>query len=110
MLGRKALEAAHAREVEALKQTIVMLADQVDYLRGQLAGGSHTPTISGTPPFMPTPANVGFLSEAEEDLEHLRANELISAADFAKELENLGFHSASVESYTGDNVIPFPQS
>lgn len=79
---RDDLKEAQAQTIKALQDSIIILADQVEYLRAQVDGRPHV--YSGTPSVNPSaqPAvEDGFpkyLSEEEEELLALRLNDHIN--------------------------------
>ena len=91
---RADLKEAHAAEVKAMRDTILVQADMIDYFRAKLDGHAYVP--SRTPALNPTnqpPAEPGerkWLSEEEEELLALSLNGHISDIELAKLQEGLG--------------------
>lgn len=91
---RADLKEAHAGEIKAMRDTILVQADMIDYLRSKLDGHAYVP--QRTPALNPTaqpPAEPGerkWLSEEEEELMALRLNGHISELELAQLQDRLG--------------------
>lgn len=93
------LKEAHEREVKQLMRLVDALAEQVEYLRGQLGRPnlSKVPSLNPTeqPEFLAT--SNAFLSEEEEELRHLRKEGLISDLDLEQALAVAGLRGTQIQ-------------
>jgi hypothetical protein len=92
---RSDLKEAHANEVKAMRDTILVQADMIDYLRSKVEGHAYVPqrNLVGMDPPPPQPLQPGerkWLSEEEEEILALKLNGHISELELTQLQETLG--------------------
>lgn len=97
------LKDAHSRELQHLVRTLDVLAEQIDYLRA-LVGMPHMPKVAAINPAQQPPMQEGWMpwvTDEEEDIEHLRSLGVISdheADALAEQIrEEFGLENLTVE-------------
>lgn len=90
---RSDLKESHALTVKSLQDTILILVDQVEYLRAQLDGRAHVsqarPAVNPSQQPPAAPGLTPYLSEEEEDLLALNLSGHISDQELAELREQL---------------------
>ncbi len=93
---RQDLKEAHEAVVKAMRDTILVQADMIDYLRSKADGHAYVPmrtpalNPSNQPVADPDPGSRKWLSEEEEELLALQLNGHISELELARLQEGLG--------------------
>ena len=91
---REDLKQAHAQVVSAMRDTIILQADMIDYLRSKADGHAYVPqrTVALNPTDQPVaePGERKWLSEEEKELLALSLNGHISDLELASLQERLG--------------------
>lgn len=107
---RADLKEAHSAEVRAMRDTILVQADIIDYLRAKLDGHAYvsqrTMAINPThqPPADPAQGSKKWLSEEEEEILALNLNGHISDLELAHLQDELGLsHLMAVPALPDDD-------
>lgn len=93
---REDLKEAHENVVKAMRDTIIMQADMIDYLRSKADGHAYiparTPALNPAqqPVADPEPGSRKWLSEEEEEIMALQLNGRISEMELSALQETLG--------------------
>jgi hypothetical protein len=93
------LREAHASEVKQLLRLVDALAEQVEYLRGQLGAPNLLKRPAVNPSALPD-IEPGFrpsLSEEEEDLRHMAAEGLMNERELEEALALAGLKSTAIQ-------------
>lgn len=93
---RADLKEAHEQTIKAMRDTILVQADMIDYLRSKVDGYAYVPTRTAAlnptqqPEADSEPGSRKWLSEEEEELLALNVNGHLSDLDLARIQESLG--------------------
>lgn len=107
---RADLKEAHAAEVKAMRDTLIIQADLIDWLRSKLDGHAYvsqrTPAVNPTqqPTADPATGSKKWLSEEEEEILALNLNGHISDLELSRLQDELGLsHLMAVPALPDDD-------